>query len=122
MSKTMPQEIEVWYLIPALRREFARIFIEKYNSSQKRAAEILGITEAAISQYLNSKRGNEVKFSKKEMAEIEKAVGEVMKKSKNVVRAIYDLCIKFREKKVVCDLHKSHDKNIPKNCNVCFEK
>lgn len=122
MSKVMPQEIEVWYLIPALRRELARIFIEKYDLSQKKAAEVLGITEPAISQYLSSKRGNEVKFSKKEMAEIEKTAEEVMKKNRNIVRSLYDLCIKFRENKTICDLHKNQDKNIPKNCNVCFEK
>ena len=118
----MPQEIEVWYLIPALRRELARIFIEKYDLSQKKAAEILGITESAISQYFSSKRGSEVKFSKKEMTEIEKTAGEIIKNNKNIVKSIYDLCIKFRENKTICDLHKDQDKTIPKNCNVCFEE
>ncbi len=122
MSKVMPQEIEVWYLIPALRRELARIFIEKYDLSQKKAAEILGITESAISQYFSSKRGSEVKFSKKEMTEIEKTAGEIIKNNKNIVKSIYDLCIKFRENKTICDLHKDQDKTIPKNCNVCFEE
>ncbi|MBI2044240.1 helix-turn-helix domain-containing protein [Candidatus Pacearchaeota archaeon] len=122
MSKTMPQEIEVWYLIPALRRELARIFIEKYDLSQKKAAEILGITESAISQYFSSKRGSEVKFSNKEIIEIEKTAESIIKKNKSVMKGIYDLCIKFRENKTICDLHKNQDKSIPKNCNVCFEK
>ena len=62
MSKVMPQEIEVWYLIPALRREFTRIFIKDYGLTQKQTADILGITEAAISQYLRLKIANQIKF------------------------------------------------------------
>ena len=45
MQHIMPQEIEVWYLIPALRKELARIFIKDYGLAQKKAAELLGISE-----------------------------------------------------------------------------
>ena len=118
----MPQEIEVWYLIPALRRELAKIFISKYKLSQKKTAEILGITESAISQYLNLKRGGEIKFSKTETKEIEKVAEEITTKKKGVMKGIYDLCLKFRQDKVICEVHKKHDKNVAKDCNVCFEK
>ena len=116
----MPQEIEVWYLIPALRREFAKIFIKDYKLSQKKSAELLGITEAAISQYLNSKRGNEIKFSKKEMDIIKESAKKIVKDKENIMRVLYELCIQFRESKVICNLHKNQDKSIPKNCDVCF--
>ena len=120
MKKLMPQEIEVWYLIPALRREFAKIFIKDYKLSQKKSAELLGITEAAISQYLNSKRGNEIKFSKKEMDIIKESAKKIVKDKENIMRVLYELCIQFRESKVICNLHKNQDKSIPKNCDVCF--
>ena len=122
MKKLMPQEIEVWYLIPALRKEFAKIFIKDYKLSQKKSAEVLGITGAAISQYLNSKRGNELKFSKKEMETIKKAVENIVKKNESVMKNLYELCISFRESKVICDLHKNQDKSIPKNCDICFNE
>ena len=121
MSKVMPQEIEVWYLIPALRREFAKIFIKDYDLTQKKAAEILGITEAAISQYLNSKRGKEIKFSKKELSKIKRSAEEIMKNPETLIKNLYNLCASLRESKVICELHKSHDKSIPKNCGVCFQ-
>ena len=121
MSKVMPQEIEVWYLIPALRREFTKIFIKDHDLTQKKASEILGITEAAISQYSNSKRGKEIKFSKKELSKIKKSAEEIMKNPEMLIRNLYNLCVSLRESKVICELHKSHDKSIPKNCDVCFQ-
>jgi len=120
MPKVMPQEIEVWYLIPALRKEFARIFIKDYGLTQKNAAEILGITGAAISQYLSLKRGNDIKFSKKELSEIKKSADRVIKNPETLIKNLYNLCISLRKSKVICQLHKEHDKSIPKNCDVCF--
>ena len=59
----LPQEIEVWYVLPALRREYAKVLIKEHKLSQKGVAEILQVTESAISQYLTGKRASKVKFS-----------------------------------------------------------
>lgn len=115
---SLPQEIEIWYLIPALRRELARIFISEFNLSQKQASKVLGITESAISQYVKSKRGNELKFSKKELNEIKKT-SEKMIKSKKANEEFYKLCIKLRGTESLCKLHKKHDKSISKKCDLC---
>ena len=120
MPNIMPQEIEVWYLIPALRRELAKILVKDYGLNQKKSSEILGITESAVSQYLKSIRGSEIKFSKKDLGEIKKSAKSIANKG-NPMREIYDLCVKLRKSKVICDLHKSRDKSIAKNCDVCFE-
>jgi len=122
MAKVMPQEIEIWYLIPALRKEFARICIEDYGLTQKKAAEILGITEAAISQYLNSKRASQIRFSKKELIQIRKSADEIIKNPELLIRNLYNLCNSLRESKVICQLHKDHDKSISKDCDICFQK
>ena len=122
MRKVMPQEIEVWYLIPALRRELTNIFIKNHNLNQKETAKILGITEAAISQYLKSKRGQEIKFSRKDSKEIEKAAEKIIKNNDSLMENLYNLCVLFRESKVICNLHRSKDSSIPKNCDACFEK
>ncbi len=117
----MPQEIEVWYLIPALRRELVKIFIKDHNFSQKKSAEILGITESAISQYLKSKRGGKILFSKKETEQIKKSADKIIKKPETLMKNLYDLCVLFRKTKVICDLHRNQEKNIPKNCDICFK-
>ena len=45
------------YLLPIYRSLIAKDLIEKYNFTQIEAAESLGTTQAAISQYIHSKRG-----------------------------------------------------------------
>lgn len=117
----MTQEIEVWYLIPALRREIAKILIKDYGLTQKKVAECLGITEAAISQYLKSKRGNEIKFSKDSMQEIKRATKEVIEKKEDITKEIYNLCVLLRKSKVMCDFHRLQDKRISKNCDICLK-
>ena len=121
MSRVMPQEIEVWYLIPALRRELARIFIENYGLSQKKAAKILGITDAAISQYLSSKRGSEVKFSREEIEKIKKIAKEIINNEAEVMKKIYGLSVSLRGSKAICNIHKSHDGDVEKDCDICFK-
>ena len=52
-----PQEIEVWYILPAIRKAFA-IEMIKAGIPQKKIANLMGITEAAISQYKSDKRAH----------------------------------------------------------------
>ena len=120
MKKTMPQEIEVWYLIPALRRELSKILIKEHKLTQRKVAEILGVTEAAISQYIKSKRGKEVNFSKKDLSKITEASKCITKKHEDCVESLYNLCIYFRGSKLLCDLHRKRDKNISSDCNACL--
>ncbi|HLD38379.1 MAG TPA: transcriptional regulator [Candidatus Nanoarchaeia archaeon] len=117
--KLMPQEVEVWYLIPALRRELSKIFISDFKLSQKQISEVLGITESAVSQYLSSKRGDELKFSKKEIDKIKKFAKKIMADKKHSKEHFYKLCLDLRGTKSLCELHKKQDKNIPKNCELC---
>jgi hypothetical protein len=115
----MPQEIEVWYLIPALRREIAKNLIRDYDMNQKEVANLLGITEATISQYISAKRAGDIKFNRKESAEIKNASAEIVKDKKKTVSKIYLLCQKLKKSKTFCDFHKKHNKDIPKNCLIC---
>ena len=116
----MPQEIEVWYLIPALRREVSKILVSKHNVSQKETAVLLGITESAISQYLSNKRGSDIKFSKQETEEIEKTANEIIKNPEKTTELIYKLSNLFKGHECVCKLHRKHDPSIHKNCKMCM--
>jgi predicted transcriptional regulator len=51
-------EESVWYLLPLIRKEFAKSLIKDHGLTQRKAAEKLGITEAAVSQYISKKRGD----------------------------------------------------------------
>lgn len=52
-----PCEIIARYILPAFRSLIAKSLIEEHNFTQVAAAEKLGTTQAAISYYLSSKRG-----------------------------------------------------------------
>ncbi|UCH89552.1 MAG: zinc ribbon domain-containing protein [Thermoplasmata archaeon] len=53
----LPCEVIIWYVIPDLRNEISRILLEDYNYKQVEIARLLGVTKAAVNQYLSSKRG-----------------------------------------------------------------
>ncbi|HHT74473.1 MAG: transcriptional regulator [Methanomassiliicoccaceae archaeon] len=53
----IPCELIVWYVLPSIRRELARVLVEKHNLTQAEVARRFGVTDAAVSQYLKSKRG-----------------------------------------------------------------
>ena len=122
MPTAMPQEIEVWYLIPALRKELAKVFVDKHHLSQKDAAQILGITESAISQYRKAKRGTELKFTKDELAQIAKAAEIILHDKARATKHLYDLCVEFRGSRTVCELHKKHNIGLPKQCRICIQE
>ncbi|MBI2629056.1 transcriptional regulator [Candidatus Pacearchaeota archaeon] len=117
--KLMPQELEVWYLLPALRKELTKMFIGNYDLSQREVSDILGITESAVSQYLKSKRAKKMKFSNIEMNEIKKAADRIVRDKKNSDIYLYDLSKKLRGSQCMCDVHRKHDKHLPHDCSMC---
>ena len=58
MKEKIPCEIITWYVLPVIRKELAVLLVKNHNMSQKEAASLLGVTDAAVSQYLSKKRGN----------------------------------------------------------------
>lgn len=119
MKKIMPQELDVWYLIPAIRRELAIIFTKEKKLSQKKVATILGLTESAISQYLKSKRAEELKFSAKDKEEIRKTADKMLTDESNSTKYLYELSIKLRSSGCLCNLHRKHDKDVSIYCDIC---
>ena len=116
----MPQEIEVWYIIPAIRRELTKSMVE-LGLTQKQIADKMGITEAAVSQYLSSKRAKEVVFSNAILEEIKKSAEKIIENNENPVLEMVRLTNLTSVKHVMCDLHKKQDLNLPDGCNICFE-
>jgi len=118
----MPQEVEVWFIIPALRRELAKSMIEDYEFTQKKVAEYMGITEAAVSQYLSSKRAKNVVFSNAVLDEIKNSAKRIIDDEKMVVPEMIKLCKLTEVKHVMCDIHKKQDVKLPEGCDICFDE
>ena len=121
MHGQMPQEIEVWYIIPSIRRELAKSMIKDLKITQKQVASIMEITEAAVSQYLHSKRAKEVVFTKAVLEKIKKSSKEIAKNERLLIQEMMRLTNLTGVKHVMCDVHKKHDAKLPTNCDICFE-
>lgn len=105
----MPQEIEVRYVIPAIRREMAKE-MKKANKSQKETAELLNLRESTVSQYINDKRGKQIILNK----EIKKMVKDSIKNIKtrlNSYKEIQKILKKIRMSREICSIHKQIGKS-----------
>lgn len=118
--KYHPQEIEVWYVLPTIRRELAKAMIEK-GVMQKKVAKILGVTEASISHYMTDKRGKYVKLSKKVKHEIKKSADAILKDQYALIDEVQRICRIMRKSKELCRIHQQFEK-MHKKCETCFEK
>ena len=121
MHNQMPQEIEVWYIIPALRRELAKSMVG-LGLAQKQIADKIGITEAAVSQYLSSKRAKEVVFSDAVLEEIKKSAKKITEGKSTIVPEMMRLTKLTGVMQVMCCIHKKQDASLPKGCDICFEE
>jgi len=84
--KRAPCEHIVWRGLPAIRKEIAKSMINDYCLNQKLVAEKLGISHAAVSQYMSGKRGSELEITDKNIKkEIKKSAGLIIKKGDEVL-------------------------------------
>jgi len=116
----LPQEIELWYVIPALRRELCKALKQK-NLSQNKISKLLGITPAAISQYLNSKRGHKINFPVHIKREIKKSAENIINGQSEAFREIHFLCELIKQERILCAIHRAHG-HVMDNCDLCFKK
>jgi hypothetical protein len=118
---SLPQEIEVWYIIPAIRKEFSRILTQKYKLTFEKTGEILGISKAAVSQYLKKKRAVKIKLPKEIKKEIEKSSEIIVKKNNLAVREMLRILKLMRKKGCECNICKKYNKGVMKHC-LCNPK
>lgn len=115
----LPQELEVWYVIPAIRKELASA-MKNNGLKQVEIAKRLGVTKSAITQYLNESRGNEVKLNEKIKREVVHSAQKISN-TMDTIREIQYLLNVTRQEKVICQIHKNLEKDFD-GCNVCFEQ
>jgi predicted transcriptional regulator len=115
-----PQEIEVWYIIPAIRREMASI-MKRHGLKNNEVAKALDISDAAVSQYGKSKRGCEVIFPKEVKKRIELASERIMRDPSKLVKETQAVCDLVKEKKILCKVHRRVYKGL-EECSVCIQK
>jgi predicted transcriptional regulator len=124
----LPSEIEAKSLIPAVRAILAKKLIREYSLKEEDIAKDLGITQAAVSNYVRGTRGDTELISKLE------SVREVMRMIDDIARDLstnkaytpstlakfVGLCNYMRYTLIICDVHHSIEPNIDEQiCEQC---
>ncbi len=113
-----PQEIEVWYAIPSIRREIA-IEMKKRGLAQKKIASILGITGAAVSQYFSKKRAAEIKFDKSLKKEVSKSVDRILENNELFMQEVQRILELPEIRTQLCKIHEQCG-GACTECKICW--
>ncbi len=112
-----PQEVELHYILPAIRRELTDL-LKSMGLEQKEIAKLLQVSEPAISQYVKNKRAQNVKFTSRIMQELQQSAQRLVHKG-NILHETQKLLDLALQERVTCVMH-CKLAQIPNDCDVCF--
>jgi predicted transcriptional regulator len=120
-----PCEVGVKAVLPAIRALMAKAIIEKHGMKEKQAAEILGLSQSAVSRYLTKGRGNIIVIET--VAEVQTLVDNMITilikepdKKTEILKLFCQTCRTIREKGLMCELCKKNwEENRAEICTFC---
>ena len=120
----LPAEIETKTSVPALRALVAKKLIQDHAFSQKETAELIGVTQAAISNYLRGTRGNLTSLGDDERIQNIVSQITIMMVEKHdlsdIISKFNEACLIIRSSRLLCDIHKKLEPSLDvDNCHVC---
>jgi predicted transcriptional regulator len=121
----LPCEVAVKSVVPAIRSAIARELTQSYRLKQKDVAQLLGITQTAVSKYNRRNRGTVIQVEK--LDETQLVLKETVESLANGDMNKYELAVKLcriceiiRQKGHMCSLCKRSDPNIDnQQCIIC---
>ncbi|MDP9488808.1 MAG: helix-turn-helix domain-containing protein [Thermoproteota archaeon] len=124
----LPSEIESKLLIPAIRAILSKELVIEKGLKEEEVARMLGITQAAVSNYLRGTRGdNELISRLMSLSEIMSMIKEISNDlstnrayTAKTLSKFIGLCNYMRYSLIICDAHHSLERNIDeKVCEQC---
>jgi uncharacterized protein len=124
----LPSEIESKLLIPAVRAILSKEMVIEKGLKEEEVARMLGITQAAVSNYLRGTRGDNELISKlmslSEIMSMIKEIGDDLSTNRaytaKTLSKFIALCNYMRYSLIICDAHHSLERNIDeKVCEQC---
>ena len=124
----LPSEIESKLLIPAVRAILSKEMVIEKGLKEEEVARMLGITQAAVSNYLRGTRGDNELISKlMSLSEIMNMIKEISNDlstnrayTAKTLSKFIGLCNYMRYSLIICDAHHSLERNIDeKVCEQC---
>jgi len=121
----IPCEVAVKSVIPAVRALLAKELIEKHGMKQNQVAEILGISQSAVSKYNRKVRGYVIKIE--DIEEIQTPINNMITllvKGKDqrteFLKLFCQTCIVIRKKGLMCQFCQKADPAIEiEECAFC---
>jgi hypothetical protein len=124
--KTNPFELAYRYVFPSIRRHLVEILYREYNLNQLKIAESLGLTQSAISRYVDRVRGTAFDVTKYNdlNRELRDLAVKIVNGKTNVYEVQYELTritVTALRNGYVCGLHEVIDDEIdPSKCGICL--
>jgi predicted transcriptional regulator len=124
----LPSEIEAKSLIPAIRAILAKKLVNEYDMKEEIVARVLGVTQAAISNYLRGTRGDIQLMNKlTSVMEVMRMTDDIARDltsnkayTPNTMAKFVELCNYMRYTLIICDVHHNMESNIDEQvCEQC---
>jgi len=124
----LPSEIEAKSLIPAIRAILAKKLVNEYEMKEEVVAKVLGVTQAAISNYLRGTRGDiELMNKLTSFMEVMRMTDDIARDlvsdkayTPNTMAKFVELCNYMRYTLIICDVHHNMESNIDEQvCEQC---
>ena len=124
----LPAEIESKTLIPALRAILAKKLAEDHNIREDEISKMLGVTQAAISNYIRGTRGDPSLIAKllaeKQVStlinELTDSLSSDMAYTPSSLSKFIGLCNYIKSSLLICEIHHNLESNIDeKVCKEC---
>ena len=124
----LPAEIESKTLIPALRAILAKDLAKKHHMSEDEISQMLGVTQAAISNYIRGTRGDpqliEKLLAEKQVAEMIDDITSSLSSDRaytpSSLSKFIGLCNFIKSSLLICDIHHELESDIDDEiCKEC---
>lgn len=113
-----PQEVEVWVILPEIRRLLAK-YLKQEGLKQKEVANLLGLTIPAVSQYLHNKRAKKITFDSDVKEIIKESAKNIVSKKTKPKYEIQKILKYVNSNKIICDACNEFC-NTNDNCDICY--
>ena len=110
--------IEVWYIIPAIRKELAKHLTKKYELSYEKAGMALGVSKAAVSQYLSNKRANKIRLTPEIKRKIAKSAKIIADNPKIALLEMEKILKIMKDTKYSCEVCKKYNNDVLNYCGT----
>ncbi len=104
----LPCEVGVKTVLPAVKAIMARSIVQKHGLNEKQTADLLGLSQSAVSRYVGRERGDNllsIENTSEVLALIDQMVLSLIKEPENrtkVLELFCKTCTTIREKGLMC--------------------